>query len=92
MKNLIIVFTISLAAISCAGNKEIQEQSAEKAEYSILWGLAESDGYVQKSKQIDARRDSLKALRRQHTKDTSEYNKKSYLWGAIQWTTKKEEK
>jgi hypothetical protein len=95
--NKIILFLVIffLTAIASQAQEKNQTKVKGKTEYSFLWGAFKSKEY--KGKNFDFQFDTPKKEKRSYTKnsfaiDTTKYVQKRLLWGAIQWTEKKETK
>lgn len=62
----------------------------EKMEYSYFWGLFKSKDYPKgKSVVFKVEKPEFSTSLSESTTDTTKYEQKSILWGAIQWTEKK---
>ena len=91
MKKVILtiaVLTTSLVARAQTTDKEPTTKS--KTEYSYIWGLFKSKDYPKgKSVVFEVEKPEFSTSLSESAIDTSKYNQKSILWGAIQWTEKK---
>jgi len=90
MKKMIIVSAFLLAAFTASAQEKettTQPPKKTKVESSYLWGLFKSKGYTQPQKDTVAVKKFQ--LMTDIPVDTTKYEHKSILGGAIQWTTKK---
>ena len=92
--NKIIFFLgiLLLTALASQAQENNQTKEKGKASYSFLWGAFKSKNYKAKNFEFD----TSKKVCTHYTKnsfaiDTTKYVQKRLLWGAIQWTEKKEE-
>lgn len=91
MKKIILILAITLSSIvSVAQTKKDTIAKKSSIEYSYLWGLFKSDNYVgRKNKVSKIERIKVKSVKISKI-DTTKYEEKSMLWGALKWTEKKE--
>ena len=85
MKNIAFGLVLFGLFSACSSNTQTNKNDNVGKEYSYFWGISESDNYSQMSK----KKDSLKTLRDSVRKDTTAYEIKSYLWGAVKIAKKK---
>lgn len=85
---IIAVITTSLAVKAQTTDKE--PTTKNKTEYSYLWGLFKSKDYPKgKSAAFEVEKPEFSTSLSESAIDSTRYEQKSILWGAIQWTEKK---
>lgn len=85
---IIAVLTTSFAVKAQATDKE--PTTKNKTEYSYLWGLFKSKDYPKgKSAAFEVEKPEFSTSLSESAIDSTKYEQKSILWGAIQWTEKK---
>lgn len=85
---IIVVLTTSLAVKAQTTDKE--PITKDKTEYSYLWGLFKSKDYPKgKSAAFEVEKPEFSSSLSESPIDSTKYEQKSILWGAIQWTEKK---
>lgn len=91
MKRVILIIGVVLTSLVANAQKNVQNPpNNEKMEYSFLWGLFKSKDYPKgKSVVIELEKLEFSNSLSESAIDTSKYEQKSILWGAIQWTEKK---
>jgi hypothetical protein len=84
------IFTLLVILISiCSNAQENQKTTTKKKHYSVLWGTIKSKDYPKKVKTgtnnlvVKSKMADLKKT------DTTKYEEKSILGGAVKWTKKK---
>lgn len=90
MKKFFLFLAISAASV--AANAQSTEQKLpkkDKVNYSFAWGLFKSKAYS-KDKTVVFQFEKPKSST-SYALDTTKYEQKSILWGAIQWTEKKKD-
>lgn len=91
MRNPLKVVTVLLISVTAnAQTKNQQENNSGKINYSIFWGLIKSkEDPNNKNKEIEQRKIGLPNKIILNTLDTTQFEEKSILWGAVQWTERK---
>lgn len=85
---IIAVLTTTLAVKAQTTDKEPTTKS--KMEYSYLWGLLKSKDYPKgKSVVFEVEKPEFSTSLSESAVDSTKQERKSILWGAIQWTEKK---
>ena len=83
------VLTTSLAVKAQSTKKSTPPEN--KIEYVFAWGLFKSNDYPKdKSVESELEKPELSASKDKQGFDSTKYEQKSILWGAIQWTEKKD--
>ena len=92
MKKIILVGTLAISVLYLSAQEAASSRppKEQKIEHSFLWGLFQSKDY-QKRKEATIEFRSADFVERELDLDTTKYEKKSALWGAIQWTEKKKQ-
>lgn len=90
MKKIVFILAVVLTSFAVQAQSKEQNQPKEsKVNYSLAWGLFKSKNYP---KENTAKFEFEKPeFRFDAQVDTTKYEQKSALWGAIQWTEKKKE-
>jgi len=90
MKKVILACFIAFGALHLSAQKTAAPASAKenKIQYSVLWGLFKSKDYS-KEKAVVVALPAPPVTPPKAPADTTQYEMKSALWGAIQWTAKK---
>lgn len=87
MKKLLFSLALCVTSFGLSAQSETDTLPEKETQYSILWGLFESDDYREKDTfEIETPKVATEIL----AFDTVKYEQKSLLWGAVQWTQKKE--
>ena len=91
MKRVILIIGVVLTALVANAQNNVQNPPKnEKMEYSYLWGLFKSKDYPKgKSVVFEVEKPEFLTILSESAIDTTKYEQKSILWGAIQWTEKK---
>lgn len=91
MKKLILLLTvISFSFAVKAQSSDKKNPTKSKTEYSFVWGLFKSKNFSKKkSTTIELEKSKLSTSLSLPSIDSTKYEQKSILWGAIQWTEKK---
>ena len=91
MKRVILIIGVVLTSLVANAQNTVQSSPKnEKKEYSFLWGIFKSKNYPKsKSIVVEAETKEFKKSLSESAFDTTKYEQKSILWGAIQWTEKK---
>lgn len=94
MKRIILIVGVVLTAlVSNAQNTVQSPPKNEKVEYSYLWGLVKSKDYTNGNSVVfGIEKPKFSISLTNAVNDTVKYERKSILWGAIQWTEKKKSK
>jgi hypothetical protein len=88
MKKLIIITAIIMTAFTANAQSKVNNpQKKGKVQYSAFWGLFKSEGYTKES--VKCNLPNYKTEFYDYRSDTSIYEVKSFLWGAVKWTEKK---
>jgi hypothetical protein len=88
MKKLLIITAVILISLAANAQSTVQNPPKKaKVKYSIFWGLFKSEGYKKDSKKYNL--PEYKAEFYDIITDTTKYEVKSFLWGAVKWTEKK---
>jgi GH43 family beta-xylosidase len=91
MKKFILTLAISALAYT-ASSQLIQEVATKKnlTSYSFAWGLFKSkENPKNKSVVVKVEKPEFSTSFSEFSIDSTKYERKSILWGAIQWTEKK---
>ena len=91
MKRVILIIGVVLTSLVANAQKNVQNPpNNEKMEYSYLWGLFKSKDYPKgKSVVFEVEKPEFLTSLSESAIDSTKYEQKSILWGAIQWTEKK---
>ncbi len=91
MKRVILIIGVVLTSLVANAQKNVQNPpNNKKMEYSYFWGLFKSKDYPKgKSVVFEVEKPEFSTSLSESTTDTTKYEQKSILWGAIQWTEKK---
>jgi hypothetical protein len=84
---IITVFAISLFANAQVIEKDNKEK--DKIYYSFVWGLFKSKDYPKNKLSDFEASNQISKIKVKSSLDSSIYEPKSILWGAIQWSEKK---
>jgi hypothetical protein len=88
-----VIFIIAIFMTSMAGNAQITAQNSTKkakTEYSFVWGLFKTNGYSKENSiSIEVEIPEISTSSSDTPLETTKYEQKSILWGAIQWTEKR---
>jgi hypothetical protein len=88
MKKLIIITAIIMTAFTPNAQSKVNNPPKKgKVQYSAFWGLFKSEGYTKES--VKCNLPDYKTEFNDYKTDTSMYEVKSFLWGAVKWTEKK---
>jgi hypothetical protein len=91
MKKVILIIAVVFTSLSSnAQNTDHHTPRNEKMEYSFLWGIFKSKDYS-KSKSIasEVEKPWFSNSLSESALNSTKLERKSILWGAIQWTVKK---
>jgi hypothetical protein len=91
MKKVFLIIGVVLTSLLANAQNTVQNPPKnEKMEYSFLWGLFKSKVY-QKGKSVvfEVEKPKFSTSLSESAIDSTKYQQKSILWGAIQWTEKK---
>ncbi|MFO0356319.1 MAG: hypothetical protein ACK50A_05140 [Sphingobacteriaceae bacterium] len=91
MKKVILIIAVVLTSLaSKAQNTNQNPPKNEKKEYSFLWGLFKSKDYPKgKAAVFEVKKIEFSTALSESTIDSTKYEQKITLWGAIQWSEKK---
>ncbi|MFN9501588.1 MAG: hypothetical protein ACK57K_09735 [Chryseotalea sp.] len=92
MKRVILITTAALISLTVGAQNNVQNSpNNEKKKYSFLWGIFKSKDYPKnKSIILEAEKPEFSTSALAFSDfDSTRYEQKSILWGAIQWTEKK---
>jgi hypothetical protein len=93
MKKTILIIAVFMTSLAVnAQNTAQNPPKKEKTEYSFvfLWGLFKSDGFgKEETTTLEIKEPKSLNSVSDWPQDTTKYEKKSILWGAIQWSEKK---
>ena len=91
MKKVIFIIGVVLTSLVANAQNNVQNPPKnEKMKYSYLWGLFKSKDYPKgKSVLFEVEKPKFSTSLSESAIDTSKYEQKSILWGAIRWTEKK---
>ncbi|MFN7275387.1 MAG: hypothetical protein ACK5VF_09930 [Bacteroidota bacterium] len=91
MKNIIFLSCILVLSASVEAKSNANDTTQKKkADYTFAWGLIRSKNYPKnKSFAFEFNTPEFKSSVPGKSIDSSKYEQKSILWGAIQWTEKK---
>lgn len=90
MKKRILIITV--LAISLIANAQVIEKDNKeknKMYYSFVWGLFKSKDYPKNKLSNFEASEQFSKSKVKNGLDSSIYEQKSILWGAIQWSEKK---
>jgi hypothetical protein len=87
MKKLILIFVVFMTSLTVsAQSTEQTTPTKSRLYYSFAWGLFKSKDYPKnKTAVVKVEKPKISTT----PLDTTKYEQKSILWGAIQWTEKK---
>ena len=91
MKRVILIIGVVLTSLAANAQNTVQSPPKnEKKEYSFLWGIFKSKDYS-KSKSIasEVEKPWFSNSLSESALNSTKLERKSILWGAIQWTVKK---
>ena len=91
MKKVILIITVFLTSLAVDAQSTAQTIPAKsKSYYSFAWGLFKSKDYPQnKTAVVKVKKPKISTCFANTPLDTAKYEKKSVLWGTIQWTKNK---
>jgi hypothetical protein len=91
MKKVILIIVVLLTSIAVKAQTTDKEPTTKnKTEYSLLWGLFKSKDYPKgKAAVFEVEIPEFSTSLSESAIDSTKYEQKSILWGAIQWTEKK---
>ena len=91
MKKVILIIAVFMTSLAVNAQSTVQNPTKnEKIEYSCLWGLFKSKDYPKnKTAVVEFQIPKISTSFFDTTLDSTQYEQKSVLWGAIQWTEKK---
>ena len=91
MKKTILIIAVSMTSLAVNAQSTAQNPPKnEKTEYSFLWGLFKSNDYPKNETAVfEFKKPKFTNSLSDTPLDTTKYEQKSMLWGAIQWTEKK---
>ncbi|MFW5892162.1 MAG: hypothetical protein ACOCUQ_02040 [Bacteroidota bacterium] len=91
MKKVILIIGVVLTSLLANAQNTFQNPPKnEKMEYSYLWGLLKSKDYPKgKSVVFEVEKPEFSTSLSASAIDSTKFEQKSILWGAIQWTAKK---
>jgi hypothetical protein len=94
MKKVIFVIGVVLTSFVTVAQNTVQNPSkSEKKEYSFFWGIFKSKDYPKgKSVVFEVEKPEFSTSLSESAVDSTKQERKSILWGAIQWTEKKKGK
>jgi hypothetical protein len=88
MKKSIIITAVIMTAFTVNAQRKVDNPPKKrKVQYSAFWGLFRSEGDMKQP--VKCNFPDYKAEFYDCRTDTSIYEVKSYLWGAVKWTEKK---
>ena len=91
MKKVILISAIFMTSLSANAQSTEQTTPAKsKSYYSFAWGLFKSKDYPKnKTAVVEVENPKISTSFTVTPLDSTQYEQKSILWGAIQWTEKK---
>ncbi|MCZ8331331.1 MAG: hypothetical protein O9282_08465 [Flavobacterium sp.] len=91
MKKVILIIAVFMTSISVnAQSTEQTTPTKSKTYYSFAWGLFKSKDYPKnKTAVVEVEKPKISTSFSDTPLDNTQYEQKSVLWGAIQWTEKK---
>lgn len=91
MKKVILIIAVVLTSVASNAQNTVENPAKnEKLEYSFLWGLFKSKDYPKgKAAVFEVKKTEFSTSLSESAIDSTKYEQKSILWGAIQWTEKK---
>lgn len=93
MKKILLASILLCGTVLTLSAQEVPQDPPKdnKVEHSFLWGLFQSDGYDKDRTTVFETEISGVDSSPATSVDTDQYEQKSVLWGAIQWTEKKKQ-
>lgn len=93
MKKVILIIVVSTTTFAVKAQSLEKNTPAEsKTEYVFMWGLFKSKDYPKgKSVAFEIEKPEFSTSLSEPPVDSSKYEQKSMLWGAIQWTEKEKQ-
>jgi hypothetical protein len=91
MKKLILIMAVFMTSLIVSAQSTKQTTPTKgKLYYSFAWGLFKSKDYPKnKTAVVKVEKPKISTSFADTPLDTTKYEQKSILWGAIQWTEKK---
>ncbi len=91
MKRIILIVGVVLTSLAANAQNTVQgPPEKEKKEYSFLWGIFKSKDYPRsKSIVFKVEKPEFSTSLSESAVDSTKQERKSILWGAIQWTVNK---
>lgn len=91
MKKVILIIAVFMTSLVINAQNTVQNPSKkEGVYYSFAWGLFKSKNYPKnKTAVVEVEKPKISTSSADTPLDTTRYEQKSILWGAIQWTEKK---
>jgi hypothetical protein len=91
MKKVILISAIFMTSLSANAQSTEQTTPAKsKSYYSFAWGLFKSKDYPKnKTAVFEFEKPKFSTSLSDAPLDTTKYEQKSLLWGAVKWTEKK---
>ncbi len=90
MKKLILILGVVTTSVAAKAQPTASTtKESGKVQYSIAWGLFKSKDYAKENTAVFEVAQPQFELTSDTSTNTSEYEMKRILWGAVQWSTKK---
>lgn len=91
MKRVILIIGVVLTSLAANAQNTVKSPPKnEKKEYSFLWGIYKSKDYPKdKSIVFEVEKPEFSTSLSESAVDSTKQERKSILWGVIQWTEKK---